>query len=109
MYEATAILKKETGRTLDDYGNEILTYSTREVFVYPRSVYRTEFYSAAQAGLHPSITLTLTNIADYEGEKVVEFDGKTYNVIRTDWNGSRDSINLVLEERTRDLAAVPEV
>ena len=109
MYEATAKLYKETGRTLDDYGNEILTYSNREVYVYPRSVYRAEFYAAAQAGLHPSITLTMTNIADYEGEKIAEFDGKIYNVVRTDWNGSRDSINLVLEERTRDLAPVPEV
>ncbi len=109
MYEATAKLYKETGRALDDYGNEVLTYSSREVFVYPRSVYRAEFYAAAQAGLHPSITLTITNIADYEGEQIVEFDGKKYNVVRVDWNGQRDRVNLVLEERTRDLAPVPEV
>lgn len=109
MYEATAILKKETGRTLDDYGNQIITYTDREVYVYPRSVYRAEFYAAAQAGLHPSITLTMTNIADYEGEKIVEFDGKLYDVIRTDWNGSRDRVNLVLEERTRNDAPQPTV
>lgn len=109
MYEATAKLYKETGRTLDDYGNEVLTYSTREVFVYRRSVYRAEFYNAAQAGLHPTITLTMTNIADYEGEKLVEFEGKLYDLVRVDWNGQRDRVSLIFEERTRNLAAVPTV
>ena len=109
MFEATAKLYKETGRALDDYANEVITYTTREVFVYPRSVYRAEFYNAAQAGLHPAITLTMTNIADYEGEKLVEFEGKLYDLVRVDWNGQRDRVSLILEERTRNLAAVPTV
>lgn len=107
MYEGTAILKKETGRTLDDYGNEILTYSGRTVYVHPRGVYQSEFYNAAVAGLHPSITLTMTNRADYEGEKIVEYNGVNYNVVRVNWNGTRDKIDLVLEERARDLLTVP--
>lgn len=109
MYEATAILKKEAGRTLDEYANEVLTYTEREVYVSPRSVYNSEFYNAAQAGLHPSITLQMTNIADYEGEKLVVFNGKEYDVVRVDWNGQRDRVSLILEEKTRTLATVPEV
>lgn len=109
MYESTAKLKKETGRTLDDYGNEILTYSERTVFVYPRGVYNSEYYNAAQAGLHPSITLQMTNRADYEGEKLVEFEGQDYDVVRVDWNGTRDRVSLVLQERTRPLATTPTV
>ena len=72
MYDNVATLKKESGRSYDQYLNEVITYEDRVVFVQPRSVYNSEFYNAAQAGLHPSITLEMTNRADYEGETLVE-------------------------------------
>ena len=99
MYDNTAQLMHETGRIYDAYANEYITYEPREVFVYVRSVYNSEFYRAAQIGLHPSITLTLANRYDYDNEKIVIFDGVTYDVIRADWNAQRDKISLVLEER----------
>ncbi len=99
MYDSTAILYKTTTTTYDSYLNEIYTQSSRTVFVQPRSVYNSEFYNAAQAGLHPSITLTIANKTDYEGETLVEFEGKKYDVIRTDWTAQRDGINLILQER----------
>lgn len=102
MYDNVAILKKENGRTYDAYKNEVITYTDRLVFVYARSVYNAEFYNAAQAGLHPSITLELANRADYEGETLVEYEGALYNVIRADWNAQRDKIALVLEERIKN-------
>lgn len=99
MYDSTAILYAQGERTYDRYGNETVSLTPCEVFVQPRSVYRSEFYSAAQAGLHPSITLEMTNREDYHGEKIVEFEGKTYDIIRTDWNGQRDRISLICQER----------
>ena len=102
MYETVATLKKESSRTYDAYANEIITYSERVVYVYERSVYNGEFYNAAQAGLHPTITLELANRADYDGETLVEFNGKEYVVIRTDWKAQRDKISLVLEERINE-------
>ena len=98
MYDSIATLKKEISRTTDEYLNEITEYSEREVYVYPRGVYNAEFYRAAQVGLHPSITLDLTNREDYEGENIVEFEGKTYRVIRVDWNAQRDKLSLILED-----------
>ena len=65
----------------------------------PRGVYNAEFYNAAQAGLHPSITFVLANKADYNGEKLIEWNGAYYDVIRTDWTAQRDSISLICEER----------
>jgi len=100
MYDNIATLMHETGRTYDTYGNEFLTYEPRDVYVYARSVYNSEFYRAAQIGLHPSITLTLTNREDYDGETFVKFEGKEYTVIRADWAAQRDSLSLILEERT---------
>ena len=100
MYDNVAYLLKDDSRVYDAYLNENIIRTRRMVYVQPKSVYNSEFYNASIAGLHPSITLTLTNKADYDGEKIVEFEGKLYDVIRTDWKAQRDSITLVLEEQT---------
>ena len=100
MYDSVAYLWKDDSKTYDTYLNEHIIRTRRKVYVQPRSVYNSEFYNASILGLHPSITLTLTNRADYDGEKVVEFEGKMYDVIRTDWKAQRDAITLVLEEKT---------
>jgi SPP1 family predicted phage head-tail adaptor len=102
MYDGIAILKtyETTGR--DKNGNPIRTEVRRTVFVQPRGVYASEFYNAAQLGLKPSLTLYMTNRNDYQGEKVLEFDGKEYSVIRVDWTAQRDGISLICEERVRN-------
>lgn len=100
MYDNIAYLLKDGAKTYDTYLNEHIERTRRMVFVQPRSVYNGEFYNASIMGLHPSITLTLTNRADYDGETLVEYEGKIYNVIRADWKAQRDSISLVLEEKT---------
>lgn len=99
MYDSIAILKSNPVATYDSDGNETLTYTDRTVYVQPRGVYQSEFYNAATLGLQPSITLTLTNKADYDGEKLLEFESKLYNVIRADWTAQRDGISLICEER----------
>lgn len=99
MYDSVITLKKPAGVLYDAYGNEILTYTDRQVCALPRGVYNAEFYNAAQAGLHPSITFEMANRVDYEGEKLLEWEGSLYNVIRVDWTAQRDKISLVCEER----------
>ena len=100
MYDNIAYLIKEGDKTYDEYLNERVETTRRMVYVQPRSVYNSEFYNASILGLHPSITLTLANRADYEGEKMMEFEGKVYSVIRADWRAQRDSLDLILEEKT---------
>lgn len=100
MYDSIAYLLKDGEKTYDKYLNERIERTRRMVYVQPKSVYNSEFYNASILGLHPSITLTLANREDYQGEKLVEFEGKTYSVIRADWKAQRDSIDLVLEEKT---------
>lgn len=99
MYEDLAILKSNPTATYDDYGNEVTTYFERTVFVKTRSVYQSEFYNAAHLGIQPSIVLTISNRADYHGEKLVEFHGRDFDVIRADWSNGRDAISLTLAER----------
>lgn len=102
MYDSVATLKAYGTPTYDEYGNEVQNITESVVYVQPRGVYQSEFYNAAQAGLHPSITFALTNRADYNGEKVIEWEGKDYNVIRVDWTAQRDGISLVCEERVNN-------
>lgn len=102
MYDGTAVLKAYGEPTFDAAGNEIPTITETTVFVQPRGVYSSEFYNAAQLGLKPSVTLFIANRADYSGQKVIEYEGRDYDVIRVDWSAQRDGISLVCEERVNN-------
>lgn len=99
MYESTAILKGKPVSTYDQYGNESFSYTDVVVYVRSRSVYASEYYNAAQVGLHPTIVLELTNREDYHGEKLVKYEGVLYDVVRADWSNGRDRLSLTLAER----------
>jgi SPP1 family predicted phage head-tail adaptor len=99
MYDGVATLIKYGESTYDDYGNEEITPELTEVFVQPRGVYQSEYYNAAQNGLKPSLTLFIANKEDYDGQKVVVYEGREYSVIRVDWSAQRDGISLICEER----------
>ncbi len=102
MYDGVATLRAYGTPTFDAYGNEVPTITETEVFVQPRGVYQSEFYNAAQLGLKPSLTLYIANREDYDGQKVLEFEDKEYNVIRVDWNAQRDGMSLICEERVNN-------
>ena len=102
MYDSVATLKAYGTPTYDEHGNEVPTITETTVYVQPRGVYQSEFYNAAQLGLKPSVTLYITNKADYDGQKVLEYEGKEYSVIRVDWSAQRDGISLVCEERINE-------
>jgi len=99
MYDGVAKLKAYGIPSFDEYGNEVPSITETEVYVQPRGVYASEFYNAAQLGMKPSITFEMTNRADYDGQKVIEYEGKDYDIIRADWTAQRDKISLVCEER----------
>lgn len=99
MWDDVAVLKGNPTATYDTYGNETIAYTETTVYVQSRSVYQQEFYNAAQLGIRPSLVLILPNRMDYSGEKLVEYQGNTYDVIRADWKNGRDSLSLTLAER----------
>lgn len=102
MYDDVAKLIAYGNSEFDEYGNESIIDEKREVFVQPRGVYASEFYNAAQLGLKPSITFEMSLRDDYHGEKVVEYKGNYYTVVRVDWNAQRDKISLICEEKTNN-------
>ena len=102
MYDGIATLVSYETDSYDQYGNKTAEEVTTDVFVQPRGVYASESYNAAQLGIKPSLTLYLTNRADYDGQKVVRYGGREYSVVRVDWSAQRDGISLVCEERVRN-------
>lgn len=98
--DAIAYLVQDDVRTYDEYGNEIISQPWKEVFVQVSSVYNTEFYNAAQAGLRPTIRFYITHRIDYNGETEIVYEGTRYSVIRTDWSGF--GVALVCEEKARN-------
>lgn len=101
MYESTAKLRSVT-YTQDSALNQMPVYTDREVFVKPRSVSRNDFYQAALSGLKPSIVLVISTAEDYQGEKVVLFEGKEYTVLRVYQRPEKDEVELTLEERVEN-------
>lgn len=102
MYDSVATLRAYTTAGFDKYGNKTTQVTDTVVYVQPGGVYHSEFYDAAQLGLKPELTLHITTRADYNGQKVVLFEGKEYSVIRVDLNAQRDGITLICEERVQN-------
>lgn len=84
----------------DEAGNQIETREETTVFCFAESVSRSEFYSAASAGLKPEWTITISNGIDYNEQKLARFHGELYSVIRTYRDG--DSVELTLERKVGD-------
>lgn len=74
--------------------------TTTQIFAEIRSVSMSEAYRARSAGLEPSFVFVLADYADYAGQKVIEYGGKRYRVIRTYTAGQR--LEITVEEATAD-------
>ena len=96
MFNDIAYLCSET-ITQDEYLNEVVAFQEREVFVQAKSIRASEFYQAATTDFRPEITLVLADYYDYEGERIVRYDGKLFDIVRTYEN--RNRLELTLQQR----------
>lgn len=53
------------------------------VYCQVRSVSRSEFWRAFENGIEPELVFVLSEYADYQGQKVLLYNGKRYRVVRT--------------------------
>lgn len=67
----------------DEYGDLVVTETSREVFARMGSIGQKEFYQAHAIGLQPELKFILADYLDYEGETLVEYNGQRYRVLRT--------------------------
>lgn len=73
----------QTTQDVDDYGDPVITETTREVFANLGSIGQKEFYQAHAVGLQPELKFVLADYLDYDDEPLVEHNGQRYRVLRT--------------------------
>lgn len=63
--------------------HEAITESVREIPAEIRSVTRSEYYNALNAGVQPELVFKLALDADYQGEHILRYSGKRWRIVRT--------------------------
>ena len=81
MDDILTLIKQTQG--VDEYGDPTTTETRREVFCDKVSIGQKEFYQAHAVGLQPEMKLVIADYLDYDGERLVEYDGQIYRVLRT--------------------------
>lgn len=84
MYKDVACLieKVNTGE-VDEYGDDIINEVETEIFVDVKSVTRSEFYTAQQAGYDPQIVFEMADYYDYDNQPLIKYEDVVYKIIRT--------------------------
>lgn len=70
-------------QSVDEYGDQVTTETTRDVFCKLGSVGQAEFYQAQAVGLKPEVKFVLADYLDYSDEPLVQHNGTRYRVLRT--------------------------
>lgn len=82
--------------TEDEYGNQIQSTDSTEVFAEVMSVSASEFFNAGEAGHKPAFRFDVF-FGDYNGEQRVEYKDEVYYIYRTYLRG--DIFELYAERR----------
>ena len=90
----------------DNYGVPQKTRTVREVYADVHSVTASEWFEGGRAGLNPEYRFTMF-APDYQGEKVVEYNGTQYGVYRT-YQARTDIIELYTQLKKGDQYTEPE-
>ena len=91
MFNDVITLKKETN-TINEYGDTVQTFTSRNVFAAVKSITQSEFYQAQAVGFKPEIKFVIADFLDYQGEKILNYqpfggEAEDYTIIRTYRNG----------------------
>lgn len=84
-------------KTQDARGVWRTAETARDVFCNVQSVTASEFFEGGRNGLNPEYRFTLF-FGDYEGETVIEYNGKRYGVYRV-YHARTDVIELYAERK----------
>lgn len=78
--DVAQLIDTKTVTDPDGYRQEIKTESL--VYVDVQSVKRGEYYCGRQAGVELAVSFVL-RACDFGGQRLIEYDGKRYRVVRT--------------------------
>lgn len=90
------LVSEESERDEDGVIRE--TPMKRQVFCKVKSVNRAEFFGGGRNGLNPELVFSVF-AGDYEGETIIEYEGKTYSVYRTHESDANNYVGKNLRAR----------
>lgn len=76
------LIRRAVSDNSDDYGRAVTEETRRDIFATECGVKRNEFYQAQAIGMTPTVTFQCFGF-DYDDEKIIEYNGREYSVIRT--------------------------
>lgn len=82
----------------NEYGVIEEVLQGQDVFCRVESITQNEFFGAGRNGLNPQYRFTVF-AADYDGQTICEYQGKTYYVYRTYIGPATDYIELYCERK----------
>lgn len=97
MDRSTPIYMVSESYTADRYGVLQPTLTKRLVYANVTSVSQSEFFEGSRSGLRPEYRFIMFG-PDYEGEEIVEYNGKQYSVYRA-YQARTDVLELYVEAR----------
>ena len=86
-----------TRQKQDDLGQWLTEEAVRPVFCDVRSVSYSEWFEAGRNDMKPELSFVIYQY-DYDGEKIVEYQGKRYGIYRT-YVGTNDRLELYAESK----------
>ena len=81
----------------DEYGIQTATETKRDIYCDVSSVSLSEWSEGGRLGLNPELRFTMF-APDYQGEEIVEYNGKRYAIYRT-YYGRNDTLDLYAERK----------
>ena len=82
----------------NEYGIQKPVQTFREVFCEVHSVTRSEVFEGGRNGLNPAFQFTIFQ-GEYNGETIVEYQGRTFSIYRTYIIPGTDYIELYVERK----------
>lgn len=74
------------------------TETSSEVFCDVRSITRTEWFEAGRSGIEHPAFIFIMDRNEYEGQKIVEYNGQRYGVYRT-YASKNEDLELYVEAK----------
>lgn len=79
-HEITLVAKRITGK---DKLKQNITEEVKSILLCrKKSITRSEFYQANQAGIRPSLVVDIHSF-EYDNQELAEFEGKRYRILKT--------------------------
>jgi hypothetical protein len=97
MDKSNIITLLSSNKEQDEYGVWRETYTENTVYCSVESVSAQEFHEGGRNGLNPAYRMVMF-FGDYNGERLLEYDGETYAIYRT-YRRKGDFIELYVERK----------